>query len=272
MLEKNELHQKIMRQLKLDRPIVFFDLETTGLIMTLDKTVELAYIKIFPDGTSKKDDIYLNPEIKISEESQAIHGISNDDVKDKPNFRGKSKELFDLFNDCYYSGFNVIGFDLPFLKREFLRVGIDFEYEKTDIIDAKVIFHYMEPRTLSAAYKFYCKEDLVNAHNALVDIEATAKVLSSQLDTYEETQDLSFLQTIHNSGNDRFVDNDRKFYWRDGKAHFSFSKHKDIPLEDVARNDPGFLNWILSADFSDETKEIVKKALGGVFPKKEETK
>lgn len=260
--------KKINSLLKLDKPLVIFDLETTGLILTMDKIIEIAYIKIFPNGRVMKDDIFINPEMEISKESTEIHGITNDDVAQMPPFRGKAKELFDVFAGSYYGGFNVINFDLPMLKREFIRVGMDFEFTPNDIVDSKMIYHYMEPRTLSAAYKYYCGKEHVDAHSAIADVEVTAEILVNQLEKYQEAQDWEFLHRIHQTSDDRYVDNERKFYWRNGEAYFSFSKYKDTPLAEVAKTDIGFLQWIMTADFSDETKNIVEKALGGEFPKK----
>ncbi|MDA3840544.1 MAG: 3'-5' exonuclease [Patescibacteria group bacterium] len=262
-------YKPIFDQLKLDKPIIIFDLETTGLIMTMDRIIEIAYIKIFPNGKVVKEDIYLNPEMKISEESMAVHGITDEQVADKPTFKDKAQEFWDIFANSYYGGFNVIGFDLPLLKREFVRVGMDFEYTNDDIVDSKTIFHEMEKRTLSAAYNFYCGKEHVDAHNALADVEVSAEVLIGQIEQYKDILDWEFINKIHNNSNsDRFVDNDRKFYWRDGEAYFSFSKFKDTPLKKVAETETGFLNWIIGADFSEETKDIVKKALSGEFPKK----
>jgi DNA polymerase III subunit epsilon len=258
----------ISQYLKLDRPLVIFDTETTGLIMSMDRIIELGYIKIDNDGRITKDDLYLNPEMAISEESMAVHGITDEQVKDKPTFRDKAKDLWEIFRDCYYGGFNVIDFDLPILKREFLRAGIDFTYTKDDIIDSKQIFHYMEPRTLSAAYKFYCGKEHTDAHNALADVEASAEVLVKQLEKYKEARDLNFLRDLNKVDSSKWVDNDRKFYWRSGQAYFAFSKHKDEPLSKVAEFDRDFLKWILSADFSEETKLIIEQALDGKFPEK----
>ncbi len=259
--------KNITELIVLDKPLVVFDLETTGLSVNLDRVVEIAYLKIMPDGAILKGDLLLNPEINISAEASAIHGISDEQIKDQPTFKVKAGELWEIFNDCYYSGFNVMAFDLPMLKREFLRAGFDFDYSKAKIIDAKVIYHFMEPRTLAAAYKFYCKKEHVEAHNALADVEVTAKILTSQLKKYKEIRDWDFIYKIHHSSDSRFVDNDRKFYWRSGQAYFSFSKYKDRPLYEIAEQDPSFLNWILSADFSPETKEIIRKALEGEMPK-----
>jgi len=260
--------KKITELISLDKPLVIFDLETTGLSVNLDRIVEIAYLKIMPDGRVLKDDWLINPEMEIPAEAFAIHGISDEKVKDQPTFKEKSEELYEIFKDCYYGGFNVFNYDLPILKREFLRVGIDFDYTSAKIIDSQKIYHYMEPRTLAAAYKFYCEKEHVDAHSALGDVEATAKILVKQLEKYSETRDWDFIYKIHHAADDRFVDSDRKFYWRGGEAFFAFSKHKDRSLADVAEKDPGFLNWLMSADFSEETKEIARKALNGELPKK----
>ena len=251
--------KKITDLISLDKPLVIFDLETTGLSVNLDRIVEIAYLKIEPSGEISKGDLFLNPEMKIPAEAFAIHGISDDKVKDAPTFKDKAEELWGVFNDCSYGGFNVLNFDLPILKREFLRAGMDFDYINAKVIDSQKIYHYMEPRTLAAAYKFYCKKEHVDAHNALADVEATAKILIKQLEKYSETRDWDFIYKIHHASDDRFVDIDRKFYWRGGEAYLVFSKHKDRSLADVAKKDPGFLEWILSANFSEETKNIVKK-------------
>lgn len=265
-------YKVIFDQLDLDKPVIIFDLETTGLIMTMDRIVELAYIKIFPNGKVVKEDIYLNPEMKISEESMAVHGITDEQVAGQPTFKDRAQEFWDIFANCYYSGFNVISFDLPLLKREFVRVGMDFEYSSEDIIDSKTIYHEMEKRTLSAAYKFYCGKEHVDAHNALADVEVTAEILTKQIEMYKDILDSEYIKKIHgNSNMDRFVDGDRKFYWRDGEAFFAFSKFKDNPLKKVAETEPGFLNWMLGADFSEQTKEIIRKALSGEFPEKEKS-
>ncbi|MDD4901387.1 MAG: 3'-5' exonuclease [Patescibacteria group bacterium] len=261
---------KITKLIKLDKPLVIFDLETTGLSVVMDRMVEIAYVKIMPDGKILKGDLLINPEMSIPQEAVAVHGISDDKVKNQPTFKAKAEELWEIFKDSYYSGFNVLSYDLPLLKREFLRAGLDFDYAQARVIDAKIIYHFMEPRTLSAAYKFYCQKEHADAHNALADVEVTAEILQSQLKKYEQIRDWDFLYKIHHADSERFVDNERKFYWRGGQAHFAFSKHRDRALGEVVKTDPGFLQWILEADFSEETKEIVRKALDGELPKKVE--
>jgi DNA polymerase-3 subunit epsilon len=268
MLKKAEKYNKIIKLIELDKPLIIFDLETTGLALSMDRIIQIAYIKILLNGRMIKESIFLNPEIEVTEEAAAIHGITNRQLKDEPTFKEKAKELWDLFYGCYYSGYNVIGFDLPMLKREFLRVGMDFIYSLDDIIDSKQIYYYMAPRTLSAAYKYYCQKELVDAHDALADVEAVTEILVKQLEKYKEARDWNFIRSINKVDEKRWVDNDRKFYWRNGEAYFAFSKYKDISLAKVAATDPEFLRWILSANFSDETKTIVNQALQGNFPEK----
>ena len=264
-MEKNN---KITKLIKLDKPLVIFDLESTGLSISLDRIVEIAYLKIMPAGAVFRGDIFLNPEMDIPKEATEIHGITDERVKAEPTFREKAQALWEIFSGCYYGGFNVMSFDLPMLRREFLRVGMDFDYAQSKIIDSKTIFHFMEPRTLAAAYKFYCDQEHEEAHSALGDVEAAAEILQSQLEKYNEIRDWDFIHKIHHLSDDRFVDTERKFFWRSGEAYLAFSKYKGRSLKEVVEKDQGFLEWIMSADFSDETKEIVRKALNGELPKK----
>jgi len=259
---------QIPKLIKLDKPLVIFDIESTGLSINLDRIIEIAYLKIMPDGAILKDDILLNPGMSIPPEASAVHGIKDEDVRDKPTFKDQAQVLWEIFNDCSYSGFNIMTFDLPMLKREFLRVGLDFDYSGAKIIDSKTVYHFMEPRTLSAAYKFYCRKEHLEAHSALADVEATAEILKQQLRKYEQIRDWVFVYKMHHAASDRYVDNERKFYWRHGQAYFAFSKYKDRSLAEIVLIDPGYLEWVLGADFSEETKEIIRKALQGELPKK----
>ncbi len=260
--------QQINKLIKLDKPLVVFDLETTGLSIGIDRIIEIAYLKIMPKGVIFRGNIFLNPEIEVPQEVIVIHGLTNEFLADKPTFKEKAQEIFEIFNGCYYGGYNILNFDLLLLRREFIRVGMDFDYTKAKIIDAKTIFHYMEPRTLSAAYKFYLDKEYKDSHSALADVEATAEIISKQLKKYHQIRNWDFIYKIQHTSDDRYVDNERKFYWRYGEAYFAFSKYKDQPLATVAQKEPNFLEWILTADFSDETKDIVKNALDGKFPKK----
>ena len=254
----------ILSIMNLDKPLVIFDLETTGLALAYDRVIELAFIKIMPNSRVIEKDIFFNPEIDVPSEVTAIHGLTNADLADKPLFRHQAQEIWDIFNDCYYGGFNIANFDLPMLRREFLRAGYDFNYTKKQVIDSKIIYHAMEPRDLAAAYKYYCQKELVNAHSALADVQASVEILDQQLAKY----DYELIRQISEAPDDRYVDEEKRFYWRSGEAYLNFSKYKDRALAEVAKVDPGFLRWMMEADFSPETKQIVERALEGEFPQK----
>lgn len=263
MFFKGSKFSKIVEILGLDKPLVIFDIETTGPLISTDKIVEIAYLKIWNNGKVQKDDIFLNPSMPIGEESTTIHGMTNGALQDKPAFRDKAQELFAIFNDCYYGGYNIINFDLPILRREFLRVGMDFEYKHDHIIDSKEIFRYLEPKNLSAAYSHYCRRQLnrKQRHSALADAETAAEIMLAQAEKYQEMLDIKFIEKVYQTDNDVFRDNSEKFYWHRGKTYFSFSKYKDRLLYDIVKEDPEFLHWILTANFSEETKGIIRVAL-----------
>lgn len=252
-----EKEDNIAVALGLKKPIIVFDLETTGLSLIKDRIVELAYYKYFPDGRVEQADMLINPEMSIPPEVTAVHGLTDDDVKDQPTFQEKSNELWQAFNDCYYSGFNVVRFDLPLLRQEFLRCGKDFSFHPMDIIDAKVIYHAMEPRTLSAAYKHYCHKEHEEAHEALGDVKVTAEIITEQIKLYGQEA----IQKIHEDTLKDYVDVEARFYREAGEIYFAFSKFKDRSLSSVAKTDPTFLRWILQADFSEDSKNVVRDFL-----------
>ncbi len=260
----NNKFKKIAKVLKLDKPLVIFDIETTGKVIYKDKIVEIAYIKIWADGRVKKEEMMLNPQMPISREATTVHGLINEDVSGKPVFQKKAQEIWEVFNNCYYSGFNVLNFDLPILRREFIRVGMDFDYKIPQIIDSKVIYQHMVPRSLSATYQYYCNKEFKQSHTAMGDVEVAAEILIKQLAQYNEIRDWNFVDKIHQSPEDSYVDNARKFYWEHGRAYFAFSKYRGIALLEIAKINPKFLKWIISADFSEETKTIIKKALESI--------
>ena len=268
MILKTNLYKKIVKLLKLDKPLVIFDIESTGLNLHSDKIVELAYIKIWPNSKTKKDDMLINPEMKIGREAIAVHGIRNRYIKDKPVFRDKAQEIWDVFNDSYYSGFNIMNFDLPLLRREFIRCGMDFEYSAKQIIDTRELFLKMVPRTLSSTYEYYCDKDFKQWHTALIDTEVSAEILVKQLERYKECRDWEFINKIHSTEKGEPRDGTRKFYWLRGQAYFAFSKYRDRSLKEIAREDPDFLEWMLEADFSKEDKTIVEKTLNDNTDKK----
>jgi len=254
--------------LKLKRPFVVFDLETTGINISKDRIVELAFIKIFPDGSEVKKSMRFNPEIPIPLEVSLIHGIYDEDVVDKPIFASRAKEIAEEFSGCDFGGFNSNKFDFPMLVEEFLRAQVDFETENRKFVDAQRIFHMMEQRNLAAAYKFYCNKPLENAHSAEADTQATYEVLLAQIDRYENLQnDIEFLHTFSGQSNNvdlagRMVYNDKKI------AVFNFGKHKGKAVNDIFKTEPAYYQWIMDNDFPLETKRKLTKLKLEGFGKK----
>lgn len=263
MFTRSSKYKRIIDLLGIKKPLVILDIETTGPVISTDKIIEIAYLKVWDNGMIKRDDIYFDPEMPIGSESITIHGITNEALDGRPIFRDKAQELFDIFNDCYYGGYNVLNFDLPILRREFVRVGMDFEYKHGQVIDSKEIFNYMEPKNLSAAYIHYCRKKMKQKHqqNALADTEAAAEIMLCQIEKYNEMMNVEFIENIYGGEKDLYRDNSEKFYWYHGKTYFAFSKYKDRLLADIVNDDPEFLRWILTANFSEETKGIIRMAL-----------
>ncbi len=245
-------------RLKLNNPIVFFDLETTGVNITNDRIVELCYIKVSPNGNEESKSMRINPEMHIPESSSAIHGIYDKDVADCPTFKQIAQELAQTIKGCDFAGFNSNRFDVPMLVEEFLRAGIDIDIRKRNFIDVQNIYHKMERRTLSAAYQFYCGKDLENAHSALADTRATYEVLMAQLDRYPDDlqNNVKFL-----SDYSRMTDNvdfaGRMVYDEQHNIVFNFGKYKGRKVTDVLRCDPGYYSWILQGDFTRNTKQVL---------------
>lgn len=247
-------------KLKLERPIVFFDLETTGLNIGKDRIVELCYIRVEPNGCEKAETIRFNPGIPIPKESSAIHGITDEDVADCPRFRDRATELAKVFEGCDLAGYNSNRFDVPFLAEEFAMAGIDIAVEDRKLIDVQNIFYKMEQRTLVAAYRFYCGKELENAHSALADTRATYEVLLSQLDRYSDTlqNDVPFLAEFTQMT--RNIDLAGRFVYDDNNVEvFNFGKYKGQPVRDVLRRDPNFKHWMLQGDFTQNTKQTLER-------------
>ena len=244
-------------QLNLNRPICFFDLETTGVSITLDKIVEISILKVFPNGNDKKKTWLVNPEIPISPQATAIHGITNEKVSDKPIFKSIAKDVYSWIKDSDLGGFNSNRFDIPILAEELLRSGIDFDMKNRQSVDVQTIFHKMEQRTLTAAYKFYCNKDLKNAHSAEADTLATYEVLKSQLDKYSSLEnDTKFLAEF--STRQKFADFAGFIrYDSVGDECFSFGKHKGKKVRNVLVDEPGYYGWLLDADFPLYTKKVL---------------
>lgn len=247
-------------QLNLKNPIVFFDLETTGIDIVKDRIVEISLLKVHPNGKEEIKSRRINPEQPIPAEATAIHGITDDDVKDCPTFKQIAKSLADLLEGCDLAGFNSSRFDVPLLAEEFLRAGIDFDMRKRKFVDVQIIFHKKEQRTLEAAYKFYCDKELENAHSAEADTKATYEVLKAQLDRYPDlANDISVLSQEYSSFNNNVDLAGRMVYNDKGVEVFNFGKHKGKPVVEVLRNEPSYYSWIMEGDFPLNTKQILTK-------------
>lgn len=256
-----------MKHLKLSRPLAFFDLETTGINPLTDRIVEIAIVKLLPDGGRENLDLRINPEQPIPPAVSRIHGISDEDVRDKPPFRDVAEEISGFIRDCDLAGYNVIRFDIPMLIEEFKRAGVPLKLDEVSFIDAQVIFHKKEPRTLEAALRYYCGRPHEEAHQALADVEATIDILDAQLDRYSDVpRDIGELHRFCDQKNPAFVDRFGKLIWRNDEACLNFGPHKGKPLRKVAESDTGFLEWILRKDFSAEVKDIVSDAIRGIYP------
>jgi len=259
----------MLDNLPLKRPLAFIDIETTGLKPNTDKIVEISILKIHPDGNSIYHSKRINPEIPIPPEATAIHGIANADVANEPSFRQYAIGIRDFLDGCDLSGFNIIKFDLPFLEAEFKIANVEFSRKNRQIIDCQVLYHLKEPRDLNAAYIKYCGKQLKNNHTAEADVTASAEILNKQLEIYPELpRTVEELCSLCYVTREDFIDVDGKFIWSDGEAICNFGKkHNGRSLKDIAKEDPGYLEWIAKADFNPEIKEIVNKALCGEFPK-----
>ncbi len=242
-------------QLRLQRPIIFFDLETTGTNITHDRIVEISIIKVLPSGEEQERTRRINPEMPIPAEATAIHHITDADVANEPTFRQLAKSLAEIFADCDIAGFNSNRFDIPLLLEEFHRAGIVLDLSATRFVDVQTIYHKMEPRNLSAAYKYYCGQDLEAAHSANADTRATLEVLKAQLDKYPElTNDVKALSEF--SCHNRNVDFAGRLIYNDAnKEVINFGKYKGQLAEDVLRRDPGYYSWVQQGDFQQNTKD-----------------
>ena len=244
-------------QLNLSRPICFFDLETTGVNISKDRIVEISILKVFPDGKEDHKTWLVNPGIPIPKEVTAIHGISDEDVADKPHFKEIAKEVHNWIKDSDLGGFNSNRFDIPLLAEELLRAEIDFDMKNRVSVDVQTIYHKMEQRNLSAAYKFYCDEDLTDAHSAAADTKATYEVLKAQIDKYDNLENsMKFLSEF--SSRRKFADFAGFITFNaKGEECFSFGKHKGRTVVEVLEEEPGYFGWLLNADFPLYTKKVL---------------
>ena len=274
-------------KLNLTKPLVIFDLETTGLDLVRDRIIQLSYIKVYPDGKEERENLFVNPEKEIPAEVAALTGITNEDVEKAPTFKELSSTLNEKFKGCDFAGFNSNHFDIPMLAEEFLRAGIDYDFTKCRLIDAQTIFHKMERRNLSAAYKFYCgrkMEEDFEAHRADQDTEATYRVLMGELDMYDPAtqpepdrhlpNDMDILADFSKTNDN--VDFAGRIIWKDltdkdgnvlkdneGKPLrqevFNFGKYKGWPVVDVLNRDPGYYSWMMTSEFTGNTKQALTR-------------
>jgi len=247
--------------LQLKRPIVFIDLETTGVSLSSDRIVEIAMIKIMPDSTRQVKRKLINPGIPIPKDSSEIHGITDEMVKDAPTFKQSGNEIKMFIDNCDMGGYNSNRFDIPILMEEFLRAGMDVDLSTRKMIDVQHIFYTMEPRTLTAAYKFFCNKELVDAHSAEADVDATIDVLMAQLKRYENLGNSvdSILNVI---GEDKIVDYARRFSFDDkGNEVFNFGKHKGRQVTAVLKAEPQYYDWMMRGDFPLHTKQKLTEIL-----------
>lgn len=240
--------------LQLKKPLAFIDLETTGVNLGTDRILEIAIVKILTDGTRSVKRKLINPGIPIPKASSDIHGITDEMVKDAPLFKQVAQELKQMLDGCDFAGYNSNRFDIPLLMEEFLRAQVDFDMKNRKLLDVQNIFHKMEPRTLGAAYRFYCNKTLDGAHSAEVDASATHEILEAQIEKYPDLGNTldSILKVI---GEDQVVDFARRFVMENGIEVFNFGKYKGRPVADVLKSEPQYYDWMMKGDFPQHTKQ-----------------
>ena len=242
-------------RLKLTKPIIFFDLETTGINLIEDRVVEISLIKLMPDGSTEERTRRINPGIPIPPQATAVHHITDDDVKNEPTFKQIAKSLAKMFEGCDIAGFNSNRFDIPMLDQEFQRADVDFDFSHARFVDVQTIFHKKEPRNLSAAYRFYCGKDLEHAHSANADTQATYEVLLAQLEKYQDLPD-TVDKLSEFASQQRNVDfAGRLIFDEKGREVINFGKYRGKIAEDVLRRDPGYYGWIMNGDFTKNTND-----------------
>lgn len=258
-----------MKKLNLDKPLAVFDIESTGVNPRADRIIDLAVVKLMPDGSRQEHCWRLNPEIPIPPAASEVHGIYDEDVRDCPTFKDHAREIDEVLRGSDLAGFNVLRFDIPLLREEFLRAGVPFVLDGRRVFDAQRIFHMKEPRDLSAALNFYCGEMHLDAHGAMADVLATIRVMEGQYERYDDLPDnMDDMDALCNPRDPDHIDEAGRFKWDGDEAVVNFSKYQGTPLRELAAEEPGFLRWIVKNDFPRDTKEIAEAALKGELPKR----
>jgi len=254
--------------MQLQRPLVVMDLETTGTWIEKDKIVEIAMVKIDPDGKKETYLKRLNPGIVIPPAVSKLIGITNEDVKSCPHFRDAAQDILAFIGHCDLAGFNANRFDFPLLERECAEAGLKFDWQNRNRYDAQKVFHLNHKRDLTAAYQFYCQKELKDAHSALADVEATLEILERQIENYGQgSHEIDVLSQFNYMTLDEYYDDEKRFRWWNGKLYLMFGKYaRKASLQDVAQKDPKYLEWIVGADFSEQVKTLAADALKGRFP------
>jgi len=258
--------------IQLEKPLCVFDLETTGLNISKDRIVQIAILKIHPSGKKEELNLLINPEMNISDSNSAIHGVTNEMVKDAPTFKDAGSEIVAFIGTSDLAGYNSNKFDIPVLAEEFLRVDIEFDLSTKDCVDIQNIFHKMEQRTLVAAYKFYCSKELTNAHDAMADTVATWEVFEKQLEQYDNLKPkIDFLADFSRNSVHKNIDfAGRLAINENNEAIYNFGKHKGKTIKEISVSEPGYYGWMLEADFPRYTKKILLQEMEKIKAKKKE--
>ncbi len=258
--------------IQLEKPLCVFDLETTGLNISKDRIVQIAILKIHPSGKKEELNLLINPEMNISDSNSAIHGVTNEMVKDSPTFKDAGSEIVAFIGTSDLAGYNSNKFDIPVLAEEFLRADIEFDLSTKDCVDIQNIFHKMEQRTLVAAYKFYCSKELTNAHDAMADTVATWEVFEKQLEQYDNLKpNIDFLADFSRNSVHKNIDfAGRLAINENNEAIYNFGKHKGKTIKEISVSEPGYYGWMLEADFPRYTKKILLQEMEKIKAKKKE--
>ena len=253
-----------MRNLNIERPVVFFDLETTGISVPVDRIVEVTAVRLTPEGKREVWSNRMNPGRPIPKSATDVHGITDEDVAGLPEFDYYAGQLLEFIGDADLGGFGISRLDIPLLEAEFRRVGLDFSRRGRRILDAQILFHMLEPRDLSAAHRKYCGVELENAHASEADVEASIAVLDGMLDVHADLpRNVDGLNALCNSEQENWIDSQGKFQWANGVPVLGFGKYKGVSVKDVDR---GYLDWMVKSDFAPDTKDVARRVLQGDYP------